>query len=123
MCPIGLFGVIKAELLIGSIRNANPKFRDLPRCICVKCDAKCLWVYDDETVATKCCVDCDRAKSRHLKRHVQSACEGGKIFDINALGLAVDAVGTHAHQTTGGFEHHLCHRLLHRDNAAIEQHG
>ena len=122
MRPVGLFGVFEAIAGIGGVGDADAKLGNLTRLFGHQIDAKRHRVDDDEAVAAKGRVHRDRPEARHIERHREAGREGGKVLDIYPFGLAVRTVGPDPHQAARRLQHHLGHRLLHRDDAAVEQH-
>ena len=80
-------------------------------------------VDEDEAVAAVGGVDGQRAEALDLERHAETGGEARQVCDEDALGLAVPAFGADADEAARGFERQLRHRLLHRHEAAVEQHG
>ena len=122
MRPIGFFGMLEPELRIGGIGDPNTQLCDVPRVILDQINPQGNRIDHHETIAPKGRIHRDPPHARHLERHAQTAGERGQVFDKNPLGLAIGAFRAHPHKAARRLKHHMRHRLLHRDNSAIQQH-
>ena len=86
-------GMGEAELLIGRGDDAHARLGQVARFVRRDREAERRRVDDDETVAAIGDVDFERAQALDLERRVEPVGERGHVFDRDALGLAVAALG------------------------------
>ncbi len=122
MAPAGVLGMDKAQLPVCRGSDLHARFGEVARFIRLDRKAQRLSVDDDETVAAIGDVDFERAKAVNFERRIEFVSKGRHVADMNPLRLAVAAIGDNRDDAPRRFQRQMRLRLLHRQNAAVEQH-
>ncbi len=123
MAPVGVFGMVKAELRVGSRRDPHAERRQIARLAGLNAEAQSLGIDHDKAVAAKSGIDAQGAQPFDFQGRVQVAGKRGQVAHRDGFGLAVLTVRTHAHQAARRLQGQLGDWLLHGDQASIQQHG
>ena len=123
MVPVRVERMGKAELGVGGGGDPDPGLGEFARFVGADGEAERRGVDDDKAVAAIGDVDAQRSEARNFKRRVEPRRERGHVLDMDALGLAVAAVGDDLDHAARRLQRQPGLRLLHRHDAAVEQHG
>ena len=123
MPPVRQRRVREAELRIFSLDDRHALFRQVARLGGFEREAEGCGIDDDEAVAAIGGVDGQRPAAVEFEPGIQDPCEGRDVAQQNSLRLAVAAFGAHRDEAARRFQDQFGDRLLHRQDAAVEQNG